>query len=216
MTAHLANSAGALRFPERASTPSAAALRSTGCRPSATTPRPTDSSRRSAGGATSRSCASSGRASTGYGRRFVAEGPARVGIVPWAADGFRRGLTGTEVLVDGVRRRVVGTVSMDAFAVELEGEQAGADVTLIGDGILAEDHARVLGTINYELTCGLNREPTGPTGASSMDERIRAAIGDSRRGLSAARCRTSCSAGARGRRRRLPRIPSWPRASTRG
>ena len=33
-------------------------------------------------------------------------------------------------------------------------------MTLIGDGILAEDHARVLGTINYELTCGLNRDPT--------------------------------------------------------
>ena len=48
--------------------------------------------------------------STGYGRRFVAEGPARVGIVPVGyADGFRRGLTGTEVLVDGARRRVVGT-----------------------------------------------------------------------------------------------------------
>ena len=99
--------------------------------------------------------------STGYGRRFVAERPARVGIVPVGyADGFRRGLTGTEVLVDGARRRVVGTISMDAFAVELEGEQAGAEVTLIGDGILAEDHARVLGTINYELICGLNREPT--------------------------------------------------------
>ena len=64
------------------------------------------------------------------------------------------------MLVDGARRRVVGTVSMDAFAVELEGEQAGAEVTLIGDGILAEEHARVLGTINYEITCGLNRDPT--------------------------------------------------------
>ena len=31
-------------------------------------------------------------------------------------------------------------------------------MTLIGDGILAEEHARVLGTINYEITCGLNRD----------------------------------------------------------
>ena len=98
--------------------------------------------------------------STGYGRRFVAERPTRVGLVPVGyADGFRRGLTGTEVLVDGARRRVVGTVSMDSFAVELDDEPEGASVTLIGDGVLAEEHARVLGTINYEITCGICADP---------------------------------------------------------
>jgi alanine racemase len=99
--------------------------------------------------------------STGYGRRFVAEEPTRVGIVPVGyADGFRRGLTGTEVLVTGRRRRVVGTISMDSFAVELADDPAGAEVTLLGDGVLAEEHARVLRTINYEITTGLNRDPT--------------------------------------------------------
>ena len=94
--------------------------------------------------------------STGYGRRFVAERSTRIGLVPVGyADGFRRGLTGTEVLVGGTRRPVVGTISMDSFAVELEDEPEGAPVTLIGDGILAEDHARVLGTINYEITTGI-------------------------------------------------------------
>ena len=98
--------------------------------------------------------------STGYGRRFVAERSCRIGIVPVGyADGFRRGLTGTEVLVDGTRRHVVGTISMDALAVELEEEEAGAPVTLIGDGILAEEHARVLGTINYEITTGIRTDP---------------------------------------------------------
>src|SRR5574337_577592 len=59
--------------------------------------------------------------STGYGRTFVAERPTWIGMVPVGyADGFRRDLTGTEVLVDGERRRVVGTVSMDALAVELD------------------------------------------------------------------------------------------------
>ena len=58
--------------------------------------------------------------STGYGRRYVAERPTWIGIVPIGyADGFRRDTTGTEVLVAGERCRVVGTVSMDAFAVEL-------------------------------------------------------------------------------------------------
>jgi alanine racemase len=98
--------------------------------------------------------------STGYGRRFVADSPTRIGIVPVGyADGFRRGLTGTEVLVGDARRRVVGTISMDSLAVELGDEPVGAPVTLIGDGVLAEEHARVLGTINYEITCGIARDP---------------------------------------------------------
>jgi alanine racemase len=98
--------------------------------------------------------------STGYGRRFVAARPTRIGLVPVGyADGFRRGLTGTEVLVNGTRRQVVGTISMDSFAVQLGDERQGAPVTLIGDGVLAEDHALVLGTINYEITCGVARDP---------------------------------------------------------
>ena len=99
--------------------------------------------------------------STGYGRRFVAERPTWIGIVPVGyADGFRRDLTGTEVRVGGKLRRVVGTVSMDSFAVALDRElPAGTPVTLIGHGVLAEEHARVAGTINYEL---LSRIDSGP------------------------------------------------------
>jgi len=110
--------------------------------------------------------------STGYGRRFVAEGPTWIGIVPVGyADGFRRDLTGTEVLVAGERRRVVGTVSMDSFAVELDRElPVGSPVVLLGDGLLAEEHARVAGTINYELVCGI--------GASSASTRARRTVVD--------------------------------------
>ena len=96
--------------------------------------------------------------STGYGRRFVAERPTWVGIVPVGyADGFRRDLSGTEVVVAGERRRVVGTVSMDALAVELAEEvAAGTPVTLVGDGVAIEEHARVAGTIGYEIATGFN------------------------------------------------------------
>jgi len=99
--------------------------------------------------------------STGYGRRFVAEEPTWLGIVPVGyADGFRRDLTGTEVRVAGELQRVVGTVSMDSFAVELDRElPVASPVVLVGHGILAEAHARVAGTINYELVCGIE---TGP------------------------------------------------------
>jgi alanine racemase len=98
--------------------------------------------------------------STGYGRRFVAEKPTWIGIVPVGyADGFRRDLTGTEVRVSGEPQRVVGTISMDAFAVELDGEEpVGAPVTILGHGVLAEEHARVAGTINYELVCGIRTD----------------------------------------------------------
>jgi alanine racemase len=99
--------------------------------------------------------------SAGYGRRFMAEAPTWIGIVPVGyGDGFRRDLTGTEVRVSGEPRRVVGTVSMDALAVELAGEEPlGAPVTILGQGVLAEAHARVAGTINYELVCGINADP---------------------------------------------------------
>jgi alanine racemase len=98
--------------------------------------------------------------STGYGRCFVAERPTWIGIVPVGyADGFRRDLKGTEVRVGGEPCRVVGTVSMDAFAVELDGEEpVGAPVTILGHGMLAEDHARVAGTINYELVSRLSSD----------------------------------------------------------
>jgi alanine racemase len=99
--------------------------------------------------------------STGYRRAFVAEQPTWIGIVPVGyADGFRRDLTGTEVRVSGEPRSVVGVVSMDAFAVELEREEpVGAPVTILGHGVLAEAHARVAETINYELTSRINADP---------------------------------------------------------
>ncbi len=99
--------------------------------------------------------------STGYGRRFRAGAPTWVGIVPVGyGDGFRRDLTGTQVLVDGEPRPVLGSVSMDAFAVELRRElPPGAPVTLVGGGLLLEQHAVIAGTITYELACGIRSDP---------------------------------------------------------
>jgi len=98
---------------------------------------------------------------TGYGRRFVAEEPTWVGIVPVGyGDGFSRDLTGTEVRVAGELCPVVGTISMDSFAVRLPHElPEGAPVVLLGHGVLAESHAHVAGTINYELVCRVESNP---------------------------------------------------------
>jgi alanine racemase len=55
---------------------------------------------------------------------------------------------------------VVGTISMDALAVELRDRlPVGTPVTLIGDGVRAEHHAEVAGTINYELVCKIDSRP---------------------------------------------------------
>jgi alanine racemase len=99
--------------------------------------------------------------STGYGRRFVAEEPTWIGLVPVGyGDGFTRDLTGTEVRVAGELCPVVGTISMDSFAVRLPRElPVGAPVVLLGHGVLAESHARVAGTINYEVVCGVESSP---------------------------------------------------------
>ena len=102
--------------------------------------------------------------SAGYGRTWRAERPTWVGIVPLGyGDGWRRGLSNrSDVLVGGRRRPLVGTVSMDNVAIELGPEpdaRVGDPVTLIGaqgdQRILCEEVAQRLGTINYEVTCGL-------------------------------------------------------------
>jgi alanine racemase len=99
--------------------------------------------------------------STGYGRTFVADEPTWIGLVPVGyGDGFRRDLTGTSVRVGDELQRVIGTISMDSFAVELPAElPVGTPVTLLGHGVPAEAHARVAGTIGYELVCGIDSSP---------------------------------------------------------
>jgi alanine racemase len=162
LTRHLANSAGALRYPTSRFDAARCGIAVYGLSPFGTDPE--DDGLVPALAWHSRLAQvrqlQPGE-STGYGRRFVAERPTWIGIVPIGyADGFRRDLSGTQVRVGGEPRRVVGTVSMDAFAIELEREQpVGTLVTLLGDGILAEDHARVADTINYELVCGINGDP---------------------------------------------------------
>src|SRR3954451_2096685 len=99
--------------------------------------------------------------SAGYGRRFVAERPTHLATIPIGyGDGVRRGLTNNaEVLIGGRRHPLVGTVSMDNVTVYVGEDGAvrpGEPALLIGGGILAEDLARRLGTINYEITCGIS------------------------------------------------------------
>jgi alanine racemase len=99
-----------------------------------------------------------------YGLRHTLAAPANVATVPLGyADGVRRGLSGTgaTVLVGGVRREIIGTITMDQLMVDCgDGDVAvGDEVVLIGrqgdDEIRAEEWARTLGTIGYEIVCGI-------------------------------------------------------------
>ncbi|HSI81998.1 MAG TPA: alanine racemase [Solirubrobacterales bacterium] len=104
-------------------------------------------------------------ASAGYGRRWAAPGERWIGVVPIGyGDGVRRDLTNNgQVLVGGRRRELVGTVSMDNVTIDLGPEtdvEPGAPAVLIGaqgsERILCEEVAARLGTINYEITCGIS------------------------------------------------------------
>lgn len=104
-------------------------------------------------------------ASAGYGRRWNAPSDRWVGVLPIGyGDGVRRDLSNNgEALIGGRRHRIVGTISMDNITIDLGAETAiesGAPAVLIGaqDGerILCEEVAEHLGTINYEVTCGIS------------------------------------------------------------
>jgi alanine racemase len=105
--------------------------------------------------------------SVGYGSRFVAEGPMRIGVVACGyADGYPRSAPdGTPVLVEGARCGLVGRVSMDTLAVDLTPVPAariGSEVTLWGRSsrravLPIDEVAQPAGTVGYELMCALAR-----------------------------------------------------------
>ena len=96
----------------------------------------------------------------GYGSRFIATHPVTTGVVCCGyADGYpRHAQTGTPVLVDGVRTRTLGKVSMDMLVVDLSavpGARVGSKVTLWGEGLPIDEVARSAETIGYELMCAV-------------------------------------------------------------
>jgi len=101
----------------------------------------------------------------GYGATFEAPGAMRVALLPVGyADGLRRELSGSNarpggwVMVHGRKAPIVGRVSMNLTVVDVTGiggVSAGDEVVLLGDGVTAEDHARLAGTIPYEILCGV-------------------------------------------------------------
>jgi len=96
----------------------------------------------------------------GYGFSYEAAGEMTIGVVACGyADGYpRHAPSGTPVLVNGKRSRIVGRVSMDMICVDISDDpQAGigTPVTLWGEGLSADEVAAAAGTLSYELLCAL-------------------------------------------------------------
>jgi len=100
--------------------------------------------------------------SVSYGATYTAQTDEWVGTVPVGyADGWIRKNQGSEVLVAGERCRIIGRVCMDQIIVRIPRQlPVGTQVTLIGsqgeEEITADEVAKRLETINYEITCMIN------------------------------------------------------------
>jgi alanine racemase len=104
-------------------------------------------------------------AMVGYNGTFAVERPMRLALLSVGyADGLRRELSSTNeraggwVMLRGKKAPIVGRVSMNLTSVDvtgIEGVVLGDDAVVLGDGVTAEDHARIAGTIAYEILCGV-------------------------------------------------------------
>lgn len=98
----------------------------------------------------------------GYGAPYRCPEDMPVGVVAAGyGDGIRRGTPiGTPMIIAGRRVALIGRVSMDMITVDLRPvpqAKAGDSVLLWGEGLPAEEIARHVGTLAYELFCGLTQ-----------------------------------------------------------
>jgi alanine racemase len=106
--------------------------------------------------------------SCGYGRQFIAQRDTWIATLPIGyADGIRRGLSNNcDVLIDGRRYPLVGTVSMDNITVDVGPATGAAPVEVEQEAIIigrsgnerqtVEDLANRLDTVNHEVLCGIS------------------------------------------------------------
>jgi alanine racemase len=105
----------------------------------------------------------------GYNAIFTVQRPMRLALLPVGyADGLRRELSGSNArpggwaMMQGRRVAIVGRVSMNLTVVdvtEIPGVAVGDEVVVLGDGVTADDHARLAHTISYEIVCGVRATP---------------------------------------------------------
>ncbi len=99
--------------------------------------------------------------SISYGRRFKSSAPMRVATISAGyADGYPRNLSGLGyVMIHGKRAKILGSVCMDQMMVDVTDIpcKAGDEAVLMGGAIPYDTIAEELGTIHYELICGIGK-----------------------------------------------------------
>jgi alanine racemase len=108
-------------------------------------------------------------ATVGYNGTFIAQHAMRLALLPIGyADGLRRELSSTTqheggwAIIHGHRAPIIGRVSMNLTIVDVTGISAvavGDEAVILGEGITADDHARIAQTIPYEILCGVRSAP---------------------------------------------------------
>lgn len=98
--------------------------------------------------------------SAGYGAKFTASKPTRIGIVACGyADGYpRHAPSGTPIAVDGMITKTLGRVSMDMLfcdLTDLPNANVGSPVELWGSIVPVDAVAEASGTVGYELLCAV-------------------------------------------------------------
>ena len=104
----------------------------------------------------------------GYNATFTAQRAMRLALLPIGySDGLRRELSSSNAnpggwtMVNGKRAAILGRVSMNLTVIdvtEIPGVAVGDVVVVLGDGVTADDHARLAHTISYEITCGVRAD----------------------------------------------------------
>ena len=97
----------------------------------------------------------------GYNATFIADRVMPVALLPVGyADGLRRELSGRGwVMLHGRRAPILGRISMNLTVVDVSGipnVAAGDAAVVLGEGVTAEDHARLASSIAYEILCGIH------------------------------------------------------------
>lgn len=94
-----------------------------------------------------------------YGHTFVTKEEIDVATIPIGyADGIPRGLSNKIYgELNGEKIKQIGNITMDQMMFDISNVYAkeGDVITLLGDNLSIDEWAKIVGTINYELTCKL-------------------------------------------------------------
>lgn len=94
-----------------------------------------------------------------YGHTYVTKEEIDVATIPIGyADGVPRGLSNKIYgELNGERIKQIGNITMDQMMFDISNVYAkeGDVITLLGDNLPIDEWAKIVGTINYELTCKL-------------------------------------------------------------